>query len=186
VTIWQIGDPALICGVFHQTLETYQQLSATPGRKWCSLPPYNVPISAQVGACGSIQPRDVRHCILEMSQADLHSFLQSVIRPSRNVFRQWDAIHFSAWTGVHIPECGLRYCRLPDLKNSASGPKQWRHGSLYRSQARLVFVFKSVTCAAHNNVEMGNHGLYPPNVWNYAGKYKQLCCDRADLSLHPT
>ena len=36
-----------------------------------------------------------------------------------------------------------------------------------------------------NNVELGKHGRYRTNVWNYAG-VNSFGGDRADLSLHPT
>ena len=42
-------------------------------------------------------------------------------------------------------------------------------GSLYRSQHELVFVFKVGTAPHINNVELGKHGRYRTNVWEYAG-----------------
>jgi hypothetical protein len=42
-------------------------------------------------------------------------------------------------------------------------------GSLYRSQHEFVFVFKLGTAPQINNVELGKHGRYRTNVWNYAG-----------------
>ena len=42
-------------------------------------------------------------------------------------------------------------------------------GSFYRSKHELVFVFKVGTAPHINNVELGQHGRYRTNVWNYAG-----------------
>ncbi len=42
-------------------------------------------------------------------------------------------------------------------------------GSLYRSQHELFFVFKAGTAPHINNVELGKHGRYRTNVWQYAG-----------------
>jgi len=58
-------------------------------------------------------------------------------------------------------------------------------GSLYRSQHELVFVFKSGTAPHINNVELGKHGRYRTNVWEYAG-VNSFGSNRDDLALHPT
>ena len=42
-------------------------------------------------------------------------------------------------------------------------------GSFYRSKHELVFVFKSGTAPHINNFELGQHGRYRTNVWDYAG-----------------
>ena len=42
-------------------------------------------------------------------------------------------------------------------------------GSLYRSKHELVFVFKNGSAPHINNVELGSHGRYRTNVWDYAG-----------------
>jgi DNA modification methylase len=42
-------------------------------------------------------------------------------------------------------------------------------GSMYRSQHELVFVLKSGRESHINNVDLGRHGRYRTNVWNYAG-----------------
>jgi DNA modification methylase len=58
-------------------------------------------------------------------------------------------------------------------------------GSFYRSQHELVFVFKSGTGPHINNVELGKHGRYRTNIWNYPG-VNSFGNDRSDLALHPT
>jgi DNA modification methylase len=60
-------------------------------------------------------------------------------------------------------------------------------GSLYRSKHELVFVFKLGTEAHVNNIELGRHGRYRTNVWDYAGATAGPSGpERADLALHPT
>lgn len=59
-------------------------------------------------------------------------------------------------------------------------------GSLYRSQHELVFVFKSGEGPHINNVQLGKHGRYRTNVWEYPG-VNSLHKDRMEeLSFHPT
>ena len=59
-------------------------------------------------------------------------------------------------------------------------------GSLYRSQHELVFVFKSGTAPHINNVELGRHGRYRTNVWQYAGANAFSATRDDDLAMHPT
>ena len=81
---------------------------------------------------------------------------------------------------------GRRLAAYRDLKNICVWAKNnGGMGSLYRSQHEFVFVFKSGTAPHINNVELGKHGRYRTNVWNYAG-VNSFGGDRADLTLHPT
>jgi DNA modification methylase len=59
-------------------------------------------------------------------------------------------------------------------------------GSLYRSKHELVFVYKVGTAPHINNIELGRHGRYRTNVWDYAG-INSFGRDRDSLlALHPT
>jgi hypothetical protein len=59
-------------------------------------------------------------------------------------------------------------------------------GTLYRSKHELIGVFKKGKKAHINNVELGRHGRYRTNVWDFAG-ISSLGADRAEtLALHPT
>ena len=42
-------------------------------------------------------------------------------------------------------------------------------GTFYRSQHELVFVFKKGDAPHINNFELGQHGRYRTNVWQYPG-----------------
>ena len=63
---------------------------------------------------------------------------------------------------------------------------QRRDGSLYRSKHELVFVFKNGTASHVNNVELGAHGRYRSNVWDYQGVNSFGRERDALLALHPT
>ena len=59
-------------------------------------------------------------------------------------------------------------------------------GSLYRSRHELIAVYKNGTAPHINNVELGKHGRYRTNVWEYAG-LNSFQADRDEtLALHPT
>jgi DNA modification methylase len=59
-------------------------------------------------------------------------------------------------------------------------------GAFYRSKHELVFVFKKGTAKHVNNFELGQHGRYRTNVWDYAG-ISSVGNDRDEqLAMHPT
>ena len=59
-------------------------------------------------------------------------------------------------------------------------------GSLYRSQHELFFVFKAGNAPHIINVELGKHGRYRTNVWQYAGANAFSATRDDDLAAHPT
>ena len=59
-------------------------------------------------------------------------------------------------------------------------------GTFYRSRHELIFAFKNGTAPHINTFELGQHGRYRTNVWEYRG-VNTLKRDRMDeLALHPT
>ena len=59
-------------------------------------------------------------------------------------------------------------------------------GSLWRSQHELLPVFKKGGAPHINNVELGRHGRWRSNVWEYAGASSLGSDSRDGLALHPT
>jgi DNA modification methylase len=184
--IWQIGSHRLICGDATQ-LDTYQRLLGTARAQMVFTdPPYNVPVAGHVGGLGSIQHREFAMASGEMSQAEFTGFLRSVFGHLA-AFSVDGSIHFQCMDWRHVPEIlAAGTAAYADLKNICVWAKNnGGMGSLYRSQHEFVFVFKSGTAPHINNIELGKHGRYRTNVWNYAG-VNSFGEDRSDLTLHPT
>ena len=59
-------------------------------------------------------------------------------------------------------------------------------GSFYRSQHELIFMFKHGKEPHINNVELGVHGRYRTNVWNYAGVNTPSAENAEKRAMHPT
>jgi DNA modification methylase len=59
-------------------------------------------------------------------------------------------------------------------------------GTLYRSRHELIFAFKKGSAAHINSFELGQHGRYRTNVWQYKGVNTLRAGRMDDLSLHPT
>jgi DNA modification methylase len=59
-------------------------------------------------------------------------------------------------------------------------------GSFYRSRHELIFAFKSGTAPHINSFELGQHGRYRTNVWEYRGVNSRGHDRLAELEMHPT
>lgn len=123
----------------------------------------------------------------EMSKAEFTAFLRTVFE--RLVESSTDgAIHFVCMDWRHMSEV-LAAARgnYAELKNLCVWAKtNGGMGSLYRSQHELVFAFKAGKAPHINNVELGKHGRYRTNVWQYAGANTFSATRDDDLAMHPT
>src|SRR6478609_9591170 len=59
-------------------------------------------------------------------------------------------------------------------------------GSYYRSRHELVFCWKVGKEPHVNTVELGRHGRYRTNVWEYAGVNTLKRTRLEELAMHPT
>lgn len=74
-----------------------------------------------------------------------------------------------------------------DLKNLVVWAKDNAGmGSFYRSKHELCFVFKNGGASHTNTFELGQHGRYRTNVWEYAGVNTFRNGRLDELAMHPT
>ena len=59
-------------------------------------------------------------------------------------------------------------------------------GTFYRSRHELIFAFKNGTAPHINTFELGQHGRYRTNVWQYRGLNTLKAGRMEELALHPT
>jgi DNA modification methylase len=59
-------------------------------------------------------------------------------------------------------------------------------GTFYRSRHELIFAFKNGTAPHINSFELGQHGRYRTNVWQYKGANTFKAGRQVELALHPT
>ena len=59
-------------------------------------------------------------------------------------------------------------------------------GTFYRSRHELIFVFKHGVAPHLNNFELGQHGRYRTNVWQYKGVNSRSSNRLEELAMHPT
>ena len=185
--VWQIGRHRLICG--DSTLsETYARLlTGERAQMVFADPPYNVKIGGHVSGLGATKHREFAMASGEMSEAEFTHFLKDVFANLAGHAVD-GAIHFVCMDWRHVGEVLAAATPVySELKNICVWAKtNGGMGSLYRSQHELVFVYKSGRAPHINNVELGRHGRYRTNVWQYAGANAFSATRDGDLAMHPT
>jgi DNA modification methylase len=98
------------------------------------------------------------------------------------------SIHFVCMDWRHMPEILAASDGVyAELKNLIVWVKDnGGMGTFYRSRHELVFAFKSGTASHINTFELGQHGRYRTNVWQYKGVNTLKTGRMEELSLHPT
>ncbi len=185
--IWVLGNHRLICGDATDP-QTYAALMAgCEAQMIFTDPPYNVPISGHVCGLGKIQHEEFAMASGEMSSEQFTQFLSdSFVNLAAHSCD--GSIHFVCMDWRHISEImqagGAHYTELKNLIvwNKDNGGM----GAFYRSKHELIFAFKQGTAKHINNFELGQHGRYRTNVWDYPG-INSLKENRAEeLEMHPT
>lgn len=184
--IWVLGRHLLLCGDATKT-ESYTALMEGNRAQMVFIdPPYNVEIGGHVSGLGKITHREFVMGAGEMSETQFVGFLRSVFE--RLLENSDDgSIHFVCMDWRHLYEllsAGKIYSTLKNIciwnKTNAG------MGSLYRSKHEIVAVYKNRQAAHINNIELGKHGRYRTNVWDYAGVNSLKAERMEELKLHPT
>ncbi|MGE4061712.1 MAG: site-specific DNA-methyltransferase, partial [Sphingomonadales bacterium] len=184
--IWQIGWHRLVCGDATDAAVYGLLLGDERAQMVFTDPPYNVPVDGHVGGLGKTRHREFAMAAGEMDPAAFAGFLTNVFRNLAS-HSQDGSLHFQCMDWRHMPEIlAAGAAAYSELKNLCVWAKtNGGMGSLYQSRHELVFVFKSGTGSHINNVELGRHGRYRTNVWEYPG-VNTFGAGREDLALHPT
>ena len=183
--LWQLGAHKLLCADSNQSASFNQLLGEEKANLIVTDPPYNVKISGHVRS--SEKYREFAMASGEMSQSEFSQFLKGVF----TLLAEYSipgSLHYAFMDWRHMGEilsAGMSaYTALKNVCvwNKLSGGM----GSLYRSQHELVFVFKSGDAPHTNNIELGVHGRYRTNVWDYPGIFIKNKVNKANINLHPT
>lgn len=185
--LWQLGNHRLYCG--DATLpQSYAELMAGEKAKLCFTDaPYNVKIDGHVGNSGKIRHREFAMASGEMSAGVFTQFLYQS-HQLMATHAEDGAIIYSCMDWRHMTELSTAATKAQlDLLNLCVWVKDnGGMGSFYRSRHELVFVFKRGTTAHTNNIQLGKHGRYRTNVWEYPGVNSFAGGRMQELSLHPT
>lgn len=185
--VWEMGAHRLICGD-SLSEEIHQRLME--GKKAHAVitdPPYNVRVNGHVCGLGKVKHQEFAMASGEMSDAEFQNFLTTAL--DKAIKSSTDgSLHYVFMDWRHIGDL-LQIGRglYTELKNICVWNKDnGGMGALYRSKHELVAVFKHGTKPHINNIELGKHGRYRTNVWDYAGVNSLRKGRMEDLAMHPT
>ena len=184
--VWQLGVHKLVCG--DATLpDTFTRLmGGAAATAVFTDPPYNVRIDGHVGGSGKTKHREFAMASGEMSPEQFAEFLRRVflllIANSQD-----GSIHYICMDWRHMREMLDAGSVYAELKNLCVWAKDnGGMGTFYRSRHELIFVYKNGTGPHINTFELGQHGRYRTNVWEYRGVNTLKTGRMDELSLHPT
>lgn len=185
--IWQLGQHRLICG---NSLDPHVIDRLMHGDKATMVftdPPYNVPIDGYVGNSGKIKHREFAMASGEMTKVEFTNFLQKAFNNMANHSVD-GSIHYICMDWRHMQEVmNAGNAVYDELKNLIAWVKDnGGMGTFYRSRHELIFAFKKGNAPHINTFELGQHGRYRTNVWEYKGVNTMRKGRMEELELHPT
>ena len=185
--LWHLGRHRLICGDARDAAVFKRLLGGERAQMVITDPPYNVPVNGHVCGLGKVKHAEFAMASGEMSEAEFEGFLKEVLGNLAR-YSADGSIHFVCMDWRHMRELLAAGHEVYDeLKNLIVWNKDnGGMGAFYRSKHELVFAFKKGGAPHINNFELGQHGRYRTNVWDYAG-INSLKAERAEeLAMHPT
>jgi DNA modification methylase len=185
--VWVLGSHRLICGDALDPEVVRLLMDGQGARMVFSDPPYNVPIEGHVGNSGKTKHREFAMAAGEMSVSEFTAFLQTAFRNMADASLD-SSIHYLCMDWRHMGEMlSAGQGVYDELKNLIVWAKDnGGMGTFYRSRHELIFVFKKGTAPHTNTFELGQHGRYRTNVWQYRGVNTMRAGRMEELSLHPT
>ncbi|MFZ1663183.1 MAG: site-specific DNA-methyltransferase, partial [Paracoccaceae bacterium] len=168
--VWQLGTHRVVCGDALEPAVAGLLMQGDVARMAFCDPPYNVPIDGHVCGSGKIKHREFAMAAGEMNEAQFTSFLTRALQALAD--HSCDgSIHYICMDWRHMREMlAAGHAVYAELKNLIVWAKDnGGMGTFYRSRHELVFAFKKGTAAHINSFELGQHGRYRTNVWNYRG-----------------
>lgn len=185
--IWQLGPHRLTCGDALDATVADRLMDGAQARAIFTDPPYNVRIDGHVGGSGKIRHREFAMASGEMSETEFTRFLERAFGNLADHSLD-GSIHFVCMDWRHLGEI-LRAGQqvYTELKNLIVWVKDnGGMGTFYRSRHELIFAFKKGTAPHINSFELGQHGRYRTNVWEYKGVNTFRAGRLDDLGMHPT
>jgi DNA modification methylase len=186
--LWILGNHHLLCGNSTKIEDVKKLMGGRIADMVFCDPPYNVRIDSIIGL-GSVHHDEFTMASGEMTEQEFIDFLTLVFKNLMAVSKD-GSIHYHCMDWKHIYEIMVAgraaYTEFKQLCvwNKDNGGM----GSFYRSKHELIFVFKNGTAAHTNNFELGQHGRYRTNVWDYSGMNSFSSRDQESelLKMHPT
>jgi DNA modification methylase len=185
--IWLLGKHRLMCGSSILPDNWVRLMAGESAAMAFTDAPYNVPVNGHVSGLGKNQHAEFAMASGEMSEAEFTQFnldyltnLAAHTKDGGILMACMDWRHLSELLAA-AAKARLQLLNLCVWRKTNAGM-----GSLYRSQHELVLILKKGKASHTNNVELGRHGRYRSNVWDYAGANSFGSTRDSDLAAHPT
>ncbi|GJL85314.1 MAG: methyltransferase [Micavibrio sp.] len=185
--VWLAGNHRIICGNALNSTSYISLMQGEYAQMVFTDPPYNVKIHNNVCGSGDIKHKEFAMASGEMSPDEFTGFLNTSLKLTVE-HTQDGAIIYSCMDWRHMRE-------IQEAAEPVLGPMRqlcvWVKdnggmGTFYRSQHEFIPVFKNGNAPHINNFELGQHGRYRTNVWNYPGVNTFKGKGHELLALHPT
>ncbi|WBY16355.1 site-specific DNA-methyltransferase [Erythrobacteraceae bacterium WH01K] len=185
--LWLLDEHRLLCGSSLETANWSKLLDGKTAAMAFTDPPYNVPVSGHVCGLGKVSHAEFAMASGEMTKAEFTAFLSEFIAAMLPHCKDGAVLDLCMdWRHLGELLSAIEGNGLSLLNLCAWNKNNGGMGSLYRSKHELVFITKKGKAPHTNNVELGKHGRYRTNVWDYAG-VNTFGKDRMkDLADHPT
>ena len=185
--LWLLGKNRLLCGDARSVADYQRLLGSDKAEFVFTDPPWNLKILGHVSGLGRIRHGDFAMASGEMTSNEFPTFLRTVFERLCE-HSQDGSIHQVCIDWRHMGEMlDAGKAVYSELKNLCVWNKRNAGmGSFYRSKHELVFVWKHGNAPHINNFELGQHGRYRSNVWDYEGVNSFRAGRMDELAMHPT
>ena len=185
--LWCLGKHRLLCASSLEPANWARLMDGAVAAMAFTDAPYNVPISGHVSGLGKKKHAEFQMASGEMTRSEFTEFLIRAIKEMvANLVDGAIFVFFMDWRHMSETLEALAANELTLINLCVWNKNNGGMGSLYRSKHELAFIAKKGKAPHTNNVELGRHGRYRTNVWDYAGVNSFGRNRDADLAEHPT
>jgi DNA modification methylase len=184
--LWILGSHRLFCGDARSDSDYARLLGDESAHVVITDPPFNLRVDG-ISGLGKVRHEEFAMASGEMSEAEFTVFLSTFLGHVKHHSSDGAILFvFMDWRHLFELTCAGREQNLA-LKNLVVWAKDNAGmGTFYRSRHELIFVFKNGEAAHTNTFELGQHGRYRTNVWEYPGVNTFRTGRLDELAMHPT
>ena len=181
---WRLGKHLVVCGDARDQALYGQMLKGELARFVFTDEPFNVQISGHVT---SGDHAEFAMATGEMSRDQFGSFNKAWIEACLPHLVPGGLLAtFIDWRSVELVMAVAREIGLELLNLVVWAKANGGQGGLWRSQHELLPIFKKPGAPHVNNIQLGRHGRYRTNLWQYPGASSFGSDARRGLADHPT
>jgi DNA modification methylase len=185
--LWILGSHRLLCGDARSDGDYARLLGGASADLVLTDPPFNVRVDGNVSGLGRVRHEEFAMASGEMSEAEFTAFLSTFLGCAKAHSKDGAILFvFMDWRHLFELTCAGREQSLAAKNLVVWAKDNAGMGTFYRSRHELVFVFKNGDGSHINTFELGQHGRYRTNVWEYAGVNTFRTGRLDELAMHPT